>query len=118
MAALLCSGCGSPLTLPTDLLAQDTTCQFCPARTLLPSDLVQVRLLEHQEAAKQAQDAAALAEQAQVAATVGNVVKRTTSVMLVVILVSTILPIILAGGGIWLAMHAASHAAPHATHGH
>jgi LSD1 subclass zinc finger protein len=118
MAALLCSGCGSPLTLPTDLLAQDVTCAFCPARTILPPELLQVRLLERQEAAAEAEKKAELAQQAQAQEMAGKVVKRTTSMVLWIVVISTLVPIVLTVAGFFFAARMTSHMTSHATHGH
>ena len=43
MASLLCTGCGSQLTLPADPTAVLATCQFCGVKTLLSEDLVHLR---------------------------------------------------------------------------
>jgi len=88
MSSLACSGCGAPIALPADLTAEEIPCAFCPARTALPADLLSVRLGEHNQIVEEEQKEKAVA-------LVGATVRKTTSLVMWIVIISTALPLII-----------------------
>jgi hypothetical protein len=90
MSGLSCSGCGAPLTLPTDLAALDAPCGYCTVRTPLPPDVVKLRLEEHAQLAENKR-------QEEVQARVGASVDKARSFTMWIVVLSVVAPLVLAG---------------------
>jgi len=70
------------------MTAQEVLCAFCGAGTPLPADLLAVRMQQNQRAMVMQQQAAVQAE-------IGTTVRRTTSFVMWIVIVSVALPIVI-----------------------
>ena len=106
MSELSCSGCGAPLALPPDLTAIEAPCGYCPTRTPLPVDIVEIRLREHAQLAEQEQQATAQAQ-------IGATAKRTTSFVMWIVILSVVAPLLITGVVLAFVFSATSRALHH-----